>query len=159
MADASTPMRHNGNDLMKKAHNEVILKEHSAENLLSLLSLCTPQLSIDHIYDDTVRMAAMKKLIIAIHPNNFPYNEDGQCIYEDIQRFYDLCCQNITESKNGENQARNIFTKSVRKRRRRKNVSPTSVVEMVVQCEFFFVQFLHPFSLSLSFVVCRLRLV
>ena len=124
-------------EILKKAHNEVILKEHSPENLLSLLSLCTPQLSIDHIFDDQLRIAAMKKLMIAIHPSNYPHNKDGQCIYEDIQQFYDLCSQNIADLKNKENNQshQKAFLKSIRKHRRRRNVSPTSVVEMVVQCE------------------------
>lgn len=123
--------------LLQKAHSEVILKEHSVENLLSLLSLCTPQLLQEHVLDDQVRIAAMKKLMVAIHPNNFPYNEDAQCVYEDVQRFYDLCCQTIAESHDKENQSQNVFLKSVQKRRRRRNISPTSVVEMVVQCKFF----------------------
>ena len=134
MSESKT-LRYN-NKILQKAHSEVILKEHSVENLLSLLSLCTPQLNIEHVLDDQVRIAAMKKLMVAIHPNNFPYNEDAQCVYEDVQQFYDLCCQTIAKSHEKENQSQNVFLKSVQKRRRRRNISPTSVVEMVVQCEF-----------------------
>ncbi len=128
----ATPLelKKQNDDLLKDAQNSVILKEHTPENLLTLLTLINPKITIKQVIDDNERLSAMKELMVAIHPNNYPYNEDAQGIFEDIQRFYDLCNQNILET----NQKGGL--KSVRnKRRRRRNVSPTSVVELVVQCE------------------------
>ena len=118
-------------DLLKHVQEKIILKDHTVENLSALLQLCNLEITVDEVMDDNKRMMAMKNMMLAVHPNNFPYNEDAQYIFEDIQRFYDLCTQNIAETKGQDG------SKSARKRRRRRTgVSPTSVVEMVVQCKF-----------------------
>lgn len=112
-------------DILTSIQNKVILKEHTPENLYSLLVTCNPEITLNEVFDDSIRMQAMKRLMMAIHPSNFPYHEDALCIFEDVQHFYDLTNQKIAESK-----------LQINKRRRRKgNVSPTSVVELVVQCK------------------------
>ena len=118
-------------NILKLVQDRIILKEHTPENLVALLQLCHPEITIDEVVDDNKRILAMKNMMLAVHPNNFPFNEDAQCIFEDVQRFYDLCTKNIADTKGQDG------SKSVRKRRRRRNVvSPTSVVELVVQCKF-----------------------
>lgn len=120
-------------DFLNVVQNKVILKDHTAENLFSLLLLSNPDLTLDEVMDDNQRVQAMRNLMAASNPSNFPYYEDAQCIFEDIQRFYDLCNQRIAEGKNEDG------SKSVRKQRRRKRVvSPKSVVDLVVQCRFLF---------------------
>jgi hypothetical protein len=133
----TTPITKKQNDdLLKEVQNQVILKQHTPENLLDLLLLCNPGMTLEQVLDDNQRVNAIKKLMVAIHPSNYPYNVDAQCIFEDIQRFYDLCCQNIAETKkNDEKGSQRGLIRSVRKRRRQRIVSPTSVVELVVQCK------------------------
>ena len=112
-------------DIVATIQNKILLKEHTPENLHSLLVTCNPNLTLNDVFDDSIRMQAMRKLMMDIHPSNFPYHEDALGIFEDVQLFYDLTSQKIAESK-----------LQINKRRRRKgNVSPTSVVELVVQCK------------------------
>ena len=135
MATTSTAAstKKQNDDLLKNIQNQVILKEHNAENLHAFLLLCNPGMTRDHINHDSQRIAAMKNVMVAIHPSKYPYNEDVQYIFEDVQRFYDLCCQSMTDD-----DVKGGLLKSVRKRRRRRPISPTSVVEQVVQCKLMF---------------------
>lgn len=81
----------------------------------------------------------MKKLMIHIHPSNYPHHEDAQSLYEDIQTFYDACCQRLSDPKssayNGGRSEQNAKSKNRRKLRFRRssNSSPTTVIETVVQ--------------------------
>jgi hypothetical protein len=133
MATKSMKQNH---DFLKSVQNKVILKQSSPENLHSLLLLCNPKMTMKEVLNDSKRVQAMKKLMVEIHPNNFPYYADAQCIFEDIQRFYEMCSQTIATINMNEQDG---GPKSIRKRRRRRNISPTSVVEMVVQCEFIYI--------------------
>ena len=123
---ASPIENHRDHDLLNMVHNKIILKEHNKENLLSLLLLSNPQLTLTDVVDDKHRIQAMQDLMVTIHPSNFSYHEDAQGVFEDVQRFYDLCNKKIMESKESKG----------RRCGRNRPTSPTSVVDQVVQCKF-----------------------
>lgn len=109
--------------LLESVLRRILLKRPNKENLLLLLQLASPQITLQTLNSDDDRIHAMKQLLLQIHPSNFPDNEDALSIYEDVQSFYEACCENLTDN-------------TSKKSRRRKNsprASPTSVIDSVVQ--------------------------
>lgn len=117
--------------LSKKQAAAIILEKVQSEikqgatlgNLFNILILSTPKLTIDNVINERERLRAMEKLMIQIHPRNFPDNEDAPSIYEDVQVFLETCSKTISK----------IDRLSLTRKRNRNNVSPTTVVESVVQ--------------------------
>jgi hypothetical protein len=93
------------------------------ENLLLLLEIVSPNITLEQLQNDEDRLKAMKQLLVQIHPSNFPSNEDALNIYEDVQTFYDACCENMTINDG----------KKLRRRKKSPRALPTSVVDSVVQ--------------------------
>ena len=91
-----------------------------------MLQLVAPELTLQELKNDALRVNVMKKLLVQIHPSNFADNQDAQAIYEDVQTFYDLCCSSM----NGENQPGKTERKWLQRRNQK---SPNTVVELVVQ--------------------------
>jgi len=113
---------------LSQVRKKTILKDANKENLYKLLLWSSPELTIDDMGDTTVRMKAMKKLMTRIHPKNFPNNEDALNIYEDIQTFYDACCNDLID----EAEAEKTQQKSILRKRRR-TVSPATIIDSIVQ--------------------------
>lgn len=111
--------------LLEKTQRRVLMKEHSKENLLHMLQLVAPEMTLQELKNDQLRVTVMKKLLVQIHPSNFTENQDAQNIYEDVQTFYDACCSRMNGEKSGSNQMKWL--------QRRNQKSPNTVVELVVQ--------------------------
>jgi hypothetical protein len=114
--------------LLEHVNRNILLKDRNPENLLRLLRLVDTSLTAKIIESsEEVRVAAMKDLMIKIHPNNFPSNPDAFSIYEDAQGFFEACNQNMNAT-NGE-----FLHKKSLFQRKPKPPSPTTVVSAVVQ--------------------------
>jgi hypothetical protein len=112
--------------ILEQVNRRILLKDKNARNLCQLLRLVDSSLTSEVIESEKVRTAAMKDLMLKIHPNNFPSNPDAFSIYEDALEFFEGCNQNMNS--NGEFQnKRRLF------QRKPKPPSPTSVVSAVVQ--------------------------
>jgi len=82
---------------------------------------------MQHLQHDETRVEAMKKLLVNIHPTNFPANEDAHSIYEDLQAFYDSCCAKMNEEPTEGSKTSRMM------KLRRKTTSPDTVIDLVVQ--------------------------
>ncbi len=85
-------------------------------------------MDMNDLQHDGKRVAAMKKLMVSIHPSNYPKNEDVQYLYEDVQTFYDACFQRMSEECDEDPKPNNRM-----KLRFRRTSSPNTVVDTVVQ--------------------------
>lgn len=88
-----------------------------------MLQIVSPNITLEQLQNDEERIKAMKQLLVQIHPSNFPNNKDALNIYEDVQTFYDACCEKMTVND----------AKKLRRRKNSPRASPTSVVDSVVQ--------------------------
>ena len=116
--------------IFEKVQKKIILASPTNENLHELLVLSSPALTLEQVLNDNDRLEAMQKLMVNIHPSNFPDNEDAQSLYEDVQAFYDACCKRMNEPDVVSKVPRSIRSKRMRGRN---TPSPTTVVESVVQ--------------------------
>lgn len=77
---------------------------------------------IEDILKEEERMRIMTELLIKAHPSNFELNEDADSIFEDLQTFYDRCCENLNDN-----------SKKKKRKKKQPHVSPTAIVDSVVQ--------------------------
>ena len=114
--------------ILEKVNRNILLKEKNGENLLQLLRLVDLSLTSDIVMkSEEKRAAAMKDLLLKIHPTNFPSNPDALSIYEDAQEFFEGCNQNIYLTQGEFQTKKSLF------HRKPKPPSPTTVVSAVVQ--------------------------
>lgn len=115
--------------IIHASNSIIVLIFSTTENLLHMLQLVAPKMTLRQMQNDEMRIGAMNTLLTQIHPSHFNSHEDAVNIYEDVQAFYDLCFTKMSED-----------TKSVSKRmnlillgRNKKSKSPTTVVDLVAQ--------------------------
>mmetsp|Transcript_235 Transcript_235/g.378 ORF Transcript_235/g.378 Transcript_235/m.378 type:complete len:414 (+) Transcript_235:54-1295(+) len=114
---------HENCTVFESVQRRTLLKKPNKANLLLLLQIVSPHITLQQLQNDEQRIKTMKQLLVQIHPSNFPSNEDALNIYEDIQTFYDACCENMKIND----------SKKFRRRKISPRESPTSVVDSVVQ--------------------------